>query len=44
MKLVSPGGTAVDVHPSKIESMLAAGWKKPEAEKKAKKPATTESK
>mgnify|MGYP003147779260 CR=1 FL=1 len=44
MKLVSPGGTVVDVHPSKIESMLASGWKEPEAEKKVKKSATTESK
>jgi hypothetical protein len=39
IKLISPDGSAeVDAHPSRVESMLANGWKKADAEKPKAKP------
>lgn len=27
MKMISPGGTEIDAHPSKVESLMNAGFK-----------------
>jgi|DEB0MinimDraft_10_1074344.scaffolds.fasta_scaffold224518_2 hypothetical protein len=36
MKLQAPNGNIINVHPSKVDSMINKGWKNPDDEKKAK--------